>query len=241
MRNSERQRPALARAFALWPPHFNAPEAETVRLLGYGYSAARSHTTVVSAARVTKVVEQRGRLDILTRAGAQASKIAAMAGVPAALWGVEVNGIAPTALASLRRALGRSTRSATMGRSLTFYLALEKRLDDPYIRAAVQPIVAWAANVWTSRHPLDKMQLTICAEAARLAEATRPWAITRGPVGVLVGPHQRLPPPGGRRNHWLAQRSTSHGAIVGGGCGRRGSYGPTSGSKRPTLASGGLS
>ena len=147
------------------------------------------------AKRFGAVATRIGRYRRLARAAkaGQARKLFTAGLAPAAGWGAEVVGVAPSQLTTLRKWAAATARPTTAGRSLR---AIMLTSGDPTARASVAAACRWAKEVWLAARREHRAAalgtLSSWWGAAIGAGGPKTWRSAKGPLGTALMELRRI-------------------------------------------------
>ncbi len=160
------------------------------KMLGTDSVGGRRRTTVTFVERVQLFSEARPRFQALRKAGVNSAQMVRTAGPLAIMYGVEIMGLADTALLTARSRVASAAAPQGGGKNtdLTMY-ALDGPAGtlDPAFEAHASPVLHWALAIWLQWFPRDQLQAAFTDASLRLARrAGAPWSAVTGPTSALV-------------------------------------------------------
>ena len=175
-----------------------ATKEKTGKMLGVATNGGRTRTTAEYHKRVRKLESKRRRYSVIAKSGICTASVVRATAMPSVAYGLEVNGIADTELAALRR------RVATLGRNLASGGSNDAdwygrdgsngRLDPAFLAHSL-PIAAHATawwEGWASHRELHAAYSEAVTCLSNLQPGANLWQHVKGPVATSIASAARI-------------------------------------------------
>ncbi len=189
---------ALGTALAQGLQRYAIQYARRVKSLGTGLGAGVRRNAQVAQSRLRAFRQRLPRFRRIRAAGVSTARLLRTGGVAAMTYGQAVMGVAPSLLVRQRRAAAAAVApsSGACGQSVDLALLLADESAtgkaDPAYAAHAGPIGEWAQAVWNRWMPIRALQRLVTSAHRRIARASRPWSVVRGPGAAVVATAARL-------------------------------------------------
>ena len=164
------------------------------KLLGAPFGGGRRRSARTLHTRLKDLQCRLPRIRAFRITGGDAFAYARTAALPAATYGIDIQGVADTQLVQLRRALAKAVSPPTAGRNpdLVHFAAAAAGDDvDPAHLAHVLPLYRWALAWWENWVPQSSLRSAFGARSGASATATA-WNSVAGPTAAAVCTAARL-------------------------------------------------
>ena len=165
------------------------------KLLGAPIGGGRRRSVRHLTKRLQDARVKTHRIHSLRRAGVRTKLVVRAAVTPAITYAIECVGASNTHLHNMRVAVAQAAAADACGKNpdLVLWTAdADVGTMDPAFDAHVLPLKFWPYAVWQQWRPPGVLDAAICNVSAKLDASKSTWAVTTGPVAVLLNSMWRI-------------------------------------------------
>jgi hypothetical protein len=172
--------------------------AEWAKSLGAGMGAGVVRNTLVLNKRMKAFAKRARRFRLVRRNGVGTARLMRTGGLSSLTYGAESLGVSDSMLLNQRRVVAAAVApsSGGGGQDLDMSLVIAdggvKGMADPAYPAHTAPMGHWAMVIWYGWLPLSWLQKSLASGRLRLAVASVPWSVVKGPAAAFVASAARL-------------------------------------------------